>query len=254
MLGGVSGSASMTYTSVVVPGSLSAEAAVVRESTSLFSFVPGVTPYGKVGRLTITSTGTTRILGVTFLCERTSNEFQRWLDATESGTWTESNFASGAECNESSTIGDYADIEIYGSCLTFKYERGTDGGKFTYSVDGGATTEVNAYLNAPPLLTTLVIDLGETKWHTVRLAVTEKDAESFGNRVRFGDFRKYLGIGNPSEDYIVMTAGETYDSRINYRTADVVKSVSGSPRAYDGIEGTSISLNGTGSAVLRLSK
>lgn len=254
MLGGVSGSASMSYTSVSVSGSMSAEPSTVRESAVLFSLVPGVTPHGKKGRLVITSSGTTRILGVVFLCERVSSVFDRWIDAIESGTWSDSTFYSGGDCRQSSTVGDYVDVNFYGSYVSFKYQRSTSSGKFNYSVDGGSSTEVDAYLNASPALSEIVISLGNTGWHTVRFEIVTKNAASSANTVKFGDFRKYIGSRSADVDYVSVTAGDTFDHRTDYDSADILRIFSGSPQAYDGLNGKDFTLNGTGSALVKLSK
>jgi lysophospholipase L1-like esterase len=254
MLGGVSGTVAATYNFVSIPGTFSAESGTVRESASVFRFSSGVSPYDLKGTLKLTSTGDTRILGVVFLCERTSNDFQKWIDATEVGTWSDSTFTAGGDVRESSTIGDYAELPLYGSMVILNYERGTDMGKFEWSVDGGVATEIDCYLNASDTKTKLIVDLGEEGWHTLKLEVTAKNPSSSANTVKFGEFRRYLGVATPDTDYPPQNAADIVDTRVKYEVADVVKTISGSPRAYDGIFGSEITLNGSGSAVVRLMK
>jgi lysophospholipase L1-like esterase len=254
LLGGASGTVSAQFNFVNVGSAMGAEAGTVRESSHLIQLVKTVTPHNKNGYVQLTSTGTTRVLGVTFLCERQSIRTEKWVDANEVGTWSDSTLSTGIACRQSSTVTDYAELYFYGSFAVLDYARGSSFGKFKWSIDGGSETEVDCYLNAPESVTDIELDLETNTWHTIKLEVTAKNAASSANTVKFGNIRKSIAVTTPDVDYIALDAGDSVDTRVKYKAADVVKVISGSPRAYDGLNGTTFTLNGSGAAVVRLSK
>lgn len=255
LLGGASGSVTAQYNFVnIQSGPWSAESGVVRESAFYYAIAPGVPPYDLRGFIQLTASGTVRVLGVTFLCERTSSQNVRWLDATEVGAWSDGTFSTGGTSRGSSTVGNYVDVNVYGSMLTIDYERGVGRGKFKYSIDNVTPVEIDCYVNAATEKKELEINFATEGWHNLRLEVTEKNAAASGNLVKFGNLRKYSGVAAPSVDYVPLMAGETIDTRVKYKSSEIVKVISGSPRVYDGLNGTQLTLNGTGSALVKLSR
>jgi lysophospholipase L1-like esterase len=255
MLGGESGSVSANYAFVNIGSAMSQFSGNVRESVHFINIAPTSTlVYNKKGNLRLTSTGITRITGVSFLCERQSAYNRIWLDAVETGTYSTTVFPDAGDCRESSTIGDYVEIDVYGSFLRLEYERFTTSGKFEYSIDGGAATEVDCYLNAAAVAKELLIDLGGAGWHTVKIEVTAKNASATDNKIKIANLTKYLGTPDPKEDYIALNAGESIDMRVKYTKAEIIKTISGAPVAYKGINGYTFTLGGTGTALVRLSK
>ena len=252
MLGGVSGTLNATYGSVNLTGGIAAESGSVRETATLRRLVSGVVPYDSKSNIVLTSVGTTRVLGVTFLCEKVSSSFARWIDVVETGTWTDTTFSVGGDCNESSTVGDSAVMSVYGSMLSLNYERRTGNGKFSYSIDGAAAVEIDTYLNASPVNQEIDLDLGFEGFHKITFIITTKNASSTGNRVRIGNFRKYLGQGDQPVDYIAMNASDVVNTRTQYNNAETAKVISGTNAAYDGLSDGSITLSGTGAALVKL--
>ena len=252
MLGGASGTLNATYGSVSLAGGIGAESGSVRETATLRRFLKSVVPYDFKSNIVLTSVGTTRVLGVTFLCEKVSSSFSRWIDVVETGSWTNTTFSVGGDCSESSTVGDSAIIKVYGSMLSFNYERRISNGKFSYSIDGAAAVEIDTYLNASPVNQEINLDLGLDGFHTIEFIITTKNASSTGNRVRIGNFRKYLGQGDQPVDYIAMNATDVVNTRTQYNNADTVKVISGTNVSYDGLSNGSITLSGTGAALVKL--
>jgi hypothetical protein len=252
MLGGVSGTLNATYGSVNLTGGIAAESGSVRETATLRRLVSGVVPYDSKSNIVLTSVGTTRVLGVTFLCEKVSSSFARWIDVVETGSWTNTTFSVGGDCSESSTVGDSAVMKVYGSMLSLNYERRSSNGKFSYSIDGAAAVEIDTYLNASPINQEIDLDLGLDGFHTIEFIITTKNAASSGNRVRIGNFRKYLGQGDQPVDYIAMNASDVINTRTQYNNAETAKVISGTNAAYDGLSNGSITLSGTGSAQVKL--
>ena len=256
MLGGESGHVTAQFANLNISGTFSAESGTVREKATMVNIASSSTIYNKVGFLKLTSVGITRILGATFLKEKRTNDFGRWIDAVETGgAWSDTTFDSGGEiAKENSTIGDYVTLSVYGSFLRVNYERSTSEGKFEYSVDGGSTTEVDCYLNAAATFAKLHIDLGSEGWHTVKLEVTTKNVSAVGNNIKLGTLIKYTGSANPDFDYIAMNAADVIDTRTEFNKASIVKTISGTPEAHNGLSDNTFTLGGSGSALVLLEK
>jgi len=253
MLGGESGYVTANYAFVNLPTNFGAESGVVRERATLSRFIDGVVPFNLKSRLELTSVGTSRVLGVTFLCDRITSYYDKWIDANEVGTWSDSALVDSSPCRESSTIGNTATLRVYGSSLYFHYVIGVSYGSFSYSVDGGAPKVIDCYLNAAAQDRRELVILESEGWHTIEFEILEKNASSLNNRVRLGRFVEASKIGSPTKMFGAFNQNGV-DTRIKYEDAEIVKTVAGSPTAYDALSGTSITLNNAGAAVVKLTR
>lgn len=255
LLGGVSGNIIVRYRNQIVSAAnQSSDPTFIREFSRLSRIPTSQSVYDTFGDIRIDSVGTNRILGVTFLCSRVVSESPTWLDATESGTWSDSTLGtSGLGCRQSSTIGDFVEVRVFGRAVSIDRQRDAAQGRWSQSFDGGSAEIIDNYIASGTFITTESITFGtEDAWHTVRYEVLEKNASSSGNTVKLGTFRVYSGNAYSQEEIFALNAGQSLDMRKIYTRADVVKTISGTPQAYDGISGTDFTLNGTGSAVVRL--
>lgn len=253
MLGGVSGSVSLNYGSVTVAGTATAEVGFVRETAKYFGLVKSVTPYDKIHNLIITSSGDTRIIGVTFLTDFFLQRFGIWRGAVETGTWADATLSTGEDCRSTTAIGDTAALQIFGSKVRFYYERSTVGGKFRYRADGGSWTEIDSYLVASPLSSYIIIDLGVNGWHDLEFETLTANPSSGGSTVKIGDFGHFAGQSMPAEvAYLADTTA--IETRLPISKAEISATISGSPSAFRSVDGQTFTLGGTGSAIVTLTR
>jgi hypothetical protein len=181
--------------------------------------------------------------------------------ATETGTWpdttlTSSTFnVSALPGRSSSTVADTTVLTFYGSTFTFWYATGSDKGKFSYAVDGGGATTVDAYVAGSEQVVSVTPAKNLTEgWHTVTLTVVTKNASASANTVKFGGFCTSVHSPDPGSEYISIGQGETVQLLECWKRASIDRVLSGSPTLQFTPNAATISLGGTGAALVRLSR
>lgn len=178
-------------------------------------------------------------------------------NAVEVGTWSDSTLPNGNAARTSSTISDTYTYRFYGTGMNLRYQRGTDQGKFGWTIDGGGSTTVDCYLNAAATTQDLMSIKNLSRgWHTLELTIETKNAASSANNVEFGDFIVYDEEPKAATQYIEMQDGETYYLPEYWERAIIHEVISGTPLPPDFAAGDeTITLRGSScSAVVRLER
>lgn len=199
--------------------------------------------------------GQIQITGVLFVGSSRTQYNSPEVNVIEVGAWSGSTLPNGASGRQSSSIGDTSTIRFYGTGYHFLYARGDDQGKFTWAIDGGGATTVDAYFNGAATQSDLDIPNLSRSWHSLVITIATKNDSSSGNTISFGQTRAHDYTLKSETQYITITAGSTVQLTDYWERAVLHETLSGSPLNPDFVPGSAtLVLRGTGNAVIRLER
>lgn len=206
-------------------------------------------------RVTATG-GQIEITGVVFLCSKVTSYNSPAANAAETGTWADTTLPNTSAARRSNNVGDTYTYRFYGTGCNLSYTMGTNQGKFGWTIDGGSSTTVDAYLNASATakVFTSIKNLSRG-WHTLVITVETKNASSSDNYVTLGDFFTYDYNVKGNTQFVEATAGDTVYVPDYWETVSIYETISGSPLPPDFTAGDeTLVLRGTGAAILKLER
>lgn len=256
---GKTGTATVQYAFQNAATGLAVETAYARENTySVRYYGPGGNQFGKMSLLSVSAVGGPIMVGgITWLVAGQQTPLDIWRHSTETGTWSASTMTGSLPARTSSTVGDSVVVNFYGSALSLRYQKGGSQGKFTYSLDGGAATTIDAFHNVPDYASPelQVVDNATEAWHTLTITVATKNASSGANTVKIGELRSFSSAASPQTQIVPLAAGAAFNLPVEWKRAAIERVISGSPTTELFLPGaSSISLGGTGDALVRLER
>lgn len=261
------GTPTVAYNAITVSSGLAINAAFTREHSVYYSFLGLNATFTDVVPTNISITATSGqicVLGVTFVGPFIGEAHSVHPNLAEAGTWSSSTLSSATSglsitsepARTSSSVGDTATISWYGTDLTILFAQGQTHGKVTVAADGGSAGTYDLYNAAlaedvygSAITQNRGLALG---WHSTVITVAAANVSSGGNTVKYTGLMTQTRTPDPSVLYVSIAFGETVQLASQWKTAAIDTVISGSPAVkFVPYQGT-LSLGGSGSAIVRL--
>ena len=227
VIGNSGGTLSGTYAGVDLGINLTDGGGSVREFAHYIRLTSPLS--GQKSSLVLTSSGNTRITGVTFIGMSNNQEFYRVPEYTSNTTPTNQTFINGIKALQMGSDGNFIEFDLYGEQMDMSYEERSVNGIFDLYIDNVLYNTYDAY-NVSRTKKPINVPLGELKWHKIKIQINGKNASSGGFTCVFGDFKVY---SNAFSKYIYFDDRSTsIDLRYNIKKAKTIKNITNTLEAY----------------------
>lgn len=206
----------------------------------------------------LASGGQIAVLGVTWVMGNESEYHPTWGTRTETGAgWSAGTFADNSEpARSDATAGDSVSLPWYGSSLGIDFQTSPSSGEVDVATDGVTVAAQDLYSGGTGRkhVAQVAKNLAEG-WHTTTLTVdAAKNASSTGFTVLYGHLAAVTHTPDPSFSYVSLAQGETVSLGDYWKRANIDTVTSGTPAVQFSPGKNTLTLSGTGSAVVRLTR